>query len=223
MNEQRCKICFHPTKIILDPQLDTDYYYCTCCGFMSMDDKKVLSPELEQKRYLAHNHTLENKGYVDMLKAFVRESILPFHDDIKTALDFGSGPGLVLSMMLKEMGYEVDIYDIYFAPEPVYKNKTYDLITCTEVMEHLRNPLDTLDMLKDHVNPGGILAIMTVFHPVTFGKRKQPVEAVFKDWWYRRDRAHISFFGLETFWYIAGLLDLTILMSDGRNTISFRK
>jgi SAM-dependent methyltransferase len=191
-----------------------------------MDDKKILLPEQEQKRYLRHTNTLEDTGYVDMLKTFINKSVTPFQQNIKTALDFGSGPEPVLSQLLREMGYETDIYDIYFAPEKVYLNKTYDLITCTEVLEHLKKPLETLRMLKDHLNPGGILAVMTLFHPVyelSAAPDRLPCETVFKDWWYRRDPTHISFFRPETFYYIAKLLDMTILIMDEKNTVSFRK
>ncbi|UCH97166.1 MAG: hypothetical protein JSV88_10035 [Candidatus Aminicenantes bacterium] len=72
----------------------------------------------------------------------------------------------------------------------------------------------------------GILAVMTLFHPVyelSAAPGQLPCETVFKDWWYRRDPTHISFFRPETFYYIARLLDMTILIMDQKNTVSFRK
>jgi SAM-dependent methyltransferase len=221
MTVTACKICAQDTRLIHDEQFAINYYYCSNCGFIFMDEAKILPPQQERERYLKHMNTPEDSGYADMLKTFIKTGILPFHGNIKTALDFGSGPEPVLAALLKEMGYEVDIYDIYFAPEPVYRNRTYDLITCTEVLEHLRNPLETLKMLKDHLQPGGILAVMTMFHPLESGKRgKLPGEMEFKDWWYRRDPTHISFFRPETFRYIAELLGMSILMMDKKNTIS---
>lgn len=221
MTETACKICGHGTLPIYDGQFDINYYYCSNCGFMFMDESKILPPEQERERYLKHINTPEDSGYVDVLKTFIRTSILPFHGNIKTALDFGSGPEPVLAALLKKMGYEVDIYDIYFAPEPVFKDKTYDLITCTEVLEHLKNPLETLKLLKSLLNAGGILAVMTMFHPLASEKGgKLSGEMEFKDWWYRRDPAHISFFRPETFRYIADLLGMSILMMDKKNIIS---
>ncbi len=226
MIEESCKICSNHVRAIYDEQFDVNYYYCGSCRFLFMDDKNILPPEQEQQRYLRHTNTLEDTGYVDMLKTFINKSITPFQQNIKTALDFGSGPGPVLSQLLREMGYETDIYDIYFAPGKVYKGKTYDLITCTEVVEHLKDPLETLRRLKDRLNPGGILAVMTLFHPVydiSSTPEQLPCEKVFKDWWYRRDPTHISFFRPETFYHVARLLDITILMMDQKNTVSFRK
>jgi SAM-dependent methyltransferase len=226
MIEKLCKICSGSVRKICYQQLEVDYYYCPNCKFLSRDDQKILPAEQEQERYLRHTNTLADTGYVDMLKTFIDKSITPFKPNIKTALDFGSGPGPVLSRLLRDMGYETDIYDIYFAPGRGYLDKTYDLITCTEVLEHLKDPLETMSILKDRLNPGGILAVMTLFHPVyeiSSTLDQLPCEKVFKDWWYRRDPTHISFFRPETFYHVARLLDMTILMLDQKNTVSFRK
>lgn len=227
MLERLCKICSRDVRTIYDRQFDINYYYCHNCGFLFTDEKKILLPEQERNRYQCHTNTLADTGYVDMLKTFIKKSISPFQEKTKTALDFGSGPEAVLAILLKQMGVVVDIYDKYFSPGPVYQEKTYDLITCTEVLEHLKDPLAVLNMLKNHLNPGGILAMMTLFHPVQWEgasptPHELPGEAEFKDWWYRRDPTHISFFRPETFGYIANLLDMTILMTDNKNTISFK-
>ena len=226
MSETACKICAQNTSLIFDEQLEVEYYYCVNCRFISRDEEKSLSPEQEKQRYLLHNNTRADSGYVDMLNAFIEQSITPFHTGIETVLDFGSGPNPVLAQLLEEKGCRVDIYDIYFAPVEVYRDKTYDLIVCTEVIEHLTNPLAVLRLLREHLKPGGILAIMTLFHPVyerSSSPEQLPCERVFKEWWYRRDPTHISFFRPETFYYIAKLLDFTILMMDQRNTVSFQK
>lgn len=226
MIEEACKICSGSIRTICYQQSGVNYYYCSNCKFLFVDDKKNLPPQQEQDRYLRHTNTLEDTDYVDMLKTFIDKSITSFQPNIKTALDFGSGPGPLLSQLLRDIGYETDIYDFYFAPEKVYIEKTYDLITCTEVLEHVKNPLETMKMLKDHLNPGGIFAVMTLFHPVydlSPAEEQLPCEKVFEAWWYRRDPTHISFFRPETFYYIAKSLDLTILMMDQKNTVSFRK
>ncbi|MCP5047860.1 MAG: class I SAM-dependent methyltransferase [bacterium] len=221
MTGRKCKICRQGVGdgIIHDAQLVIDYYYCARCGFIFKDDRLILPPGMEKERYLQHNNTTANKGYVEMLESFIEESVLPYSHDMETALDYGSGPVPVLATVLRNMGYNVDIYDIYFAPGKIYEGKTYDLVTCTEVVEHLKDPMKVLTMLKNLLNPGGILAIMTLFHPV----QREGEKAVFNDWWYRRDRTHISFFRRETFEYIAGVLNLQLVMMDDKNTLSFQK
>jgi len=203
-----CKICSHNTETIKDEQFATVYFQCTNCDYMFMDEKKVVPPEKEKREYLRHNNTPENEGYVDMFKDFIEKCIAPYAEKIKTALDFGCGPGPVLAGLLKEKGFDVDVYDIYFAPEKVFKNKKYDLITSTEVLEHLKDPMETLTMLKKHLNKKGFLAIMTLFHP---GKEE------FKSWWYRRDSTHISFYTPKTFEVIASRLGMKVLKADNKN------
>jgi len=219
MRKGNCKICSNGIRAIYDRQFNLNYYHCSRCGFIAMDPGGILSREKEKARYLDHINTPGDPGYVAMLQTFLEKSVFPFHASITTALDFGSGPGPVLADILREKGCAVDIYDPYFAPEPVYKNKAYSLITCTEVLEHLEHPLETLQMLKGHLAPTGVLAVMTLFHPVD-GTAEG--DAAFKKWWYRRDPTHISFFRPETFRYIAGELGLALLMCDNRNTLSFR-
>jgi 2-polyprenyl-3-methyl-5-hydroxy-6-metoxy-1,4-benzoquinol methylase len=190
-----------------------------------MDESKILSSEKEKTEYLTHNNSLENKGYVDMFREFIKRTITPYLDikNKKKALDFGSGPGpdCVLAHLLKEEGFEVDIYDAYFAPAKVYIDKTYDLITCTEVLEHLKEPLETLKLLKKHLKLNSILALMTLFHPIK-GENLDGEEQ-FQQWWYRRDVTHASFFRPKTFQTIANLLGMSLLKIDQRNTISLQK
>ena len=145
---------------------------------------------VEKRLYCNHNNSFANEGYVRMFRKFIDDFIEPYSGEMKTALDFGSGPGPVLATLLREHGMDVDIYDVYFSPEKSYENKTYDLITCTEVLEHLKDPLPTLRLLVDHLNSQGILAVTTMFHP--------GVGEEFQNWWYRRDRTHICFYTNRT-------------------------
>ena len=205
-----CKICSHNTKTIKDEQFATNYYLCTNCDHIFMGEKKIILPEKEKQEYLRHNNTTENEGYVAMFRDFIEKCIDPYQDKIKTALDFGCGPGPVLAELLKEKGFEVDIYDKYFALEKIFENKKYDLITSTEVLEHLADPLETLKTLKKHLNKQGIIAIMTLFHP----KNKEE----FKKWWYRRDLTHISFYTPKTFEILAEMVEMKVLKVGNKNT-----
>ena len=150
-----------------------------------------------------------------MLENFIQNSIEEFLPSIKTALDFGSGPGPVLSELLKQKGLEVDIYDLYYSPKKVYQNKSYDLITSTEVFEHLSKPLEVMQTLVSHLNPNSYLAIMTKFPP------KDDEE--FLNWWYRRDPTHISFYTPKTFEVLAKKFGLEIVKFVDDNVVVFKK
>ncbi|MFH1577171.1 MAG: class I SAM-dependent methyltransferase, partial [Candidatus Margulisiibacteriota bacterium] len=156
-----CKICSKNARAIHDSQYDHNYYYCDNCDFIFLDESKIIPTDQEKKKYALHQNSFANEGYVNMFREFINKAIKPHGPQISTALDFGSGPGPVLAELLREQGFKTDIYDKHFAPEQVYLNKKYDLITATEVFEHLKHPLSTLKLLKTHLNKNGILAIMT--------------------------------------------------------------
>ncbi len=209
METRRCKICAAGARPLWDEKFKIFYFHCSRCQYIFIDEKEIVSPEKEIALYKQHNNTLENEGYVNMFEAFISKTILPYQERIKRVLDFGCGPGPVLAELLKRRGFEVDIYDPYFYPETICEQKSYDLITATEVFEHLKDPLETARLLRDHLNPCGILAVMTLFHP---GEA-----SAFKNWWYRHDPTHISFFQPQTFEVLADRLGFRVLMIDSKN------
>lgn len=215
MNNVTCKICGNDVTTIRDEQFELNYYNCINCEFIFIDEEEIVSEKEELSEYMLHENSFESEGYVNMFKRFIETSIKPYKTDIKNALEFGCGPGPVLSELLKREGYEVDIYDPYFAPQRVFENKKYDLITSTEVFEHLKDPLETVKLLKSHLNDGGILAIMTLFHLQD--------EDQFKKWWYRRDVTHISFYTPKTLRYIANIFDMKVVKIDNKNVCILQK
>ena len=210
-----CKICKASTTSVKDNKKELIYYRCTDCGFVYLDDCFIVDELKEKKQYDQHNNGFENEGYVQMFENFIEDALVPYLQNIQTALDFGSGPGPVLSELLKRRGLEVDIYDFYFSPEKVYESKFYDLITSTEVFEHLSKPLDILEMLVEHINPNGYLVLMTKFPPKD--------DQTFLNWWYRRDPTHISFFTPKSFEIMAEKTRLKVLKTLNENIVVLQK
>lgn len=215
MSRPLCKICRNPARIWKDLQFGTELFYCPDCEYLFKDATARVSPEKEKAIYLLHENTPENTGYVQMLQTFVEKAILPHGRHLRTALDFGCGPGPVLASLLDKQGYQARVYDPYFADRTEVLSRQYDLITATEVLEHLNSPLVELKKLAEILNPEGILAVMTLFHPNN--------ETACQDWWYRRDPTHIGFFTPVTLKRIARLLGLDLLDHDDRRIAVFRK
>ena len=211
-----CKICSNRTTAVSGKTFSSTYYFCAYCRFIFIDEDNIVAPGKEVDLYKQHNNTFANEGYVNMFNVFMRKTVEPYEDKIDKALDFGCGPGPVLAGLLQQKGFTVDIYDPYFAPERTFEKKSYDLITSTEVFEHLKNPLETLSMLKNHLTKDGILAIMTLFHPDDTN--------LFKQWWYRRDPTHIAFYRPFTFNVLARLAGgLEVTAFDHKNICVLRK
>jgi 2-polyprenyl-3-methyl-5-hydroxy-6-metoxy-1,4-benzoquinol methylase len=109
----------------------------------------------------------------------------------------------------------VDIYDLFYSPVRSYLTETYDLITLTEVLEHLEDPIHYFELFVKHLNENGILAVMTHFHTNN--------DVDFLNWHYIRDRSHISFFTDRTFEILAKKANLQIIYTDHKKCITLRK
>ena len=210
----QCPICNFKIYVYLE-DMGKKYYKCEECEFIFLHREYILGAKEEMQRYALHQNNIGNKGYVEMFNCFIDKIILSQKKRIQTALDFGCGPGPVLAELLKRRGIETDIYDIYFAPKKVYKNKQYDLITSTEVFEHLASPLIILQKMEQLLSIGGIIALMTVFHP--------QVSNTFKSWWYRRDPTHISFYVQKTFEVLANRVGLKLIYCDNKKNVVLSK
>lgn len=209
----KCKICCALTDHLREKKSDAVYFFCQQCGFVFLSPDFYLSPTEEKARYELHENTIENAGYVQMFESFIESAVIPWIREEAAILDYGCGPGPVLAELLRKRKYSVDVYDPYFFPAMEYTGKKYDLITATEVIEHLSDPLCCILQLKKILNPNGKIAIMTQFNthePDSFLK-----------WYYRREDTHISFFNTQVFSALAAALDLHIIYCDDTKTIVF--
>jgi 2-polyprenyl-3-methyl-5-hydroxy-6-metoxy-1,4-benzoquinol methylase len=210
-----CKICRAPVERFRDEVMKCDFFHCKACSFIFKNEKNIVSEAYERRHYEQHDNSFESPGYVAMFEEFIEKCVTPYRSGMHTVLDFGSGPGPVLSELLERNGFEVDIYDKFFAPEPVYENKTYDLITCTEVLEHIKAPLDIMIFFREHLAENGLLCLMTHFH--------SDEKNEFLRWWYRMDPTHICFFRPETFKAIAERLGFELLYFDEKKLSVLKK
>ena len=214
---EKCSLCGNHTKTLKPQPPDRErgpYLHCHRCDLIFLPNDQILPPYEEKQRYMEHDNTHENEGYVQMFEDFISETVLPFCQEGK-ALDFGCGPGPVLADLLKKRGFSVDIYDPFFFPNDRYRNETYDLVTTTEVFEHLRNPEQVLEELCCITKPGSILAVMTHLH-------QGPDE--FSEWWYHWDPTHITFYSSKTMMWITDNWPLDIIFSDNfKHTAFVRK
>ncbi len=122
-----------------DKVKDDVYYSCLKCKAIFLDQKLLLSPEKEKRRYKEHNNNVNDKGYRRFV-APITSAVFKEQDPDSTGLDFGAGPGPVISTVLKEQGYNIFQYDPYFFYDKKLLEKKYDYIVCCEVVEHFKDP-----------------------------------------------------------------------------------
>lgn len=213
MMQELCRICKNKTSVIGHPKFGS-YHLCGFCEFISKDANDILDPEDELKIYENHNNSIDDPRYVEYFKKFIDACVIDFIVKEAKGLDFGSGPSPVLSRILqRDYGIKMDIYDPFYSPQKVYDGKKYDLITSTEVLEHLDDPLSYFRLFRTLLNEKGILAVKTAFHPGCAQR--------FLDWYYIRDKTHISFYTRKTFADIASVTGMDIIYSDGLEYVVF--
>ena len=210
-----CLICKRDTNIIEDKRNKWQFLHCKKCEFIFKDPANYINSTDELKQYQNHNNTMQSRGYVEMFEKFIAITFEKYLKDITTVLEFGSGSGPVLAELLKQKDLDVDIYDKFFAPKKVYKDKKYDLITSTEVLEHIANPVEIFDFFASHIKEGGYLALMTQFHTNNAEE--------FQKWWYKNDPTHICFFRPHTFEVLASMSRFEILKHDSKKSILLKK
>ena len=190
------------------------YRRCVKCSTISRHPDFRLTPEEERARYLLHNNSPSNKGYVRWIQRF-HDFIfrLPLEPGSRI-LDFGSGPEAVMSGMMEDMGYQVFQEDPYFAPGK--PEGLFSLITSLEVFEHLSEPFQILLSLAGRSAGNGRLCISTEFLPPDFSPD------TFDSWYYRRDSSHIMFYTRQGLVDAAVEAGFTEEYSDGVRYLSLR-
>jgi len=191
-----CLLCGHTETILQHRDRFRPYFRCRICGLVFVPPAYHLNLETERARYRLHQNRFDQPGY----RRFLRRIMTPLLPELQPGfqgLDFGAGESGVLAELLTQAGFPTVGYDPFFAPQRQRLTRTYDFVTCTEVCEHLRQPLADFQQMLRLVRPGGWLAVMT-----------QLTDAVddFTGWHYLSDQTHIGFYGIATFNWIADFL-----------------
>ncbi len=188
-----CPLCGNEKFDLFFEDKKREYFRCFYCKLVFVPKRHWLTSAEEKSRYDLHENINDDDGY----RKFLSRLSTPLLKKIKRnqkGLDFGCGPGPTLSVMLKEQGQQVDIYDpFYFNNSSVFE-KNYDYICATEVVEHLCKPDKEFTTLFKMLNQGGWLALMT---KLVIDKNS------FSKWHYIRDMTHICFYSHDTFEYLA--------------------
>ena len=169
------------------------YWRCDACRLTFLSSESYLSPEEELARYLLHENSPEDSRYRQFLSRLT-DHLIPKLQPGAKGLDFGSGPGPTLSVMLEAAGFRMNLYDPYFAPDTAPLERTYDFITCTETVEHFYQPAKEFHLFDQLLRLGGWLGIMT---------ETLEADENFTNWWYHREPTHVCFYKQETMAWIA--------------------
>ncbi|CAN5547202.1 hypothetical protein BH09GEM1_BH09GEM1_09430 [soil metagenome] len=192
IQDAACPLCRATDPVVLPENLERLYFRCPVCDlvFVHPDDRP--QPAEESARYLAHQNSRDDAGYVDFLRR-IADPVCARMPVGSRGLDVGCGPVPVLAELLTERGRPTRYYDPLFHPaEDVFLDR-YDFVTCTEVVEHAHEPATLFTQLIGALRPGGTLGVMTSL---------LDAQTTFATWWYRRDLTHVCFFSEVTMRWI---------------------
>jgi len=188
------------------------FFSCDTCSVIFRDQKIFLDSTSEKSRYDKHKNDIEDLGFQNSVKSLVDKVIQNFPKESK-GLDYGCGNGPVAAAMLKKEGYNIGVYDPFYAPEKNVLQDTYDFIICNEVMEHFYNPRQEFETLKNLLKPNGMLICGTaVFYPTIN----------FDTWYYKNDPTHVIFYTPYSLEWIKNEIDFKKHIL-GSNLITFYK
>lgn len=199
VTHQLCPLCKAPSSAFFKEA----YLSCSQCGGIFLSQHLLLGAAKEKARYETHNNDVHDAGFQKFVSPIV-EAVLAKIPAGQRGLDFGSGPGPVVSCLLKEKGYDIVQYDPFFSDKPALLQQKYDFIVCCEVVEHFYFPEREFRLLRNLLVAGGRLFCMTLLY-------EQQID--FAKWFYKNDETHVFFYQASTFAWIAkhfGFSDLTI-------------
>lgn len=223
--KENCIFCGNKATIARSTG-NREYYQCSACGGFFLARQFHLDFQNEKKRYELHNNSLLDSSYKLYLENFIN-SVCNFpavRNEIpvkmKRILDYGSGPEPSLATLFELKGYDVNIYDPFFAPVLKKWTEGADLVTCLEVAEHFKNPLKDFISVAECIRGNGFLALGTHLVPEF---TIEDAWSFFESWWYRQDLAHVAFYSEKALALVAKNAGLEWLGKAGPNIYIFSR
>jgi SAM-dependent methyltransferase len=186
--ELHCPLCAGVNLSSYATDARRPYTQCDNCSLVFVPPEWYLTREEEKAEYDLHQNEVGDPGYRTFLSR-LRQPLVERLTAGARGLDFGCGSGPALAAMLTEAGFEMTLYDSFFAPDVAALDVSYDFICATEVVEHLHFPGQELAHLWSRLRPGGWMGIMT---------KLVRNRAAFDRWHYKNDPTHVCFFSEET-------------------------
>lgn len=188
-----CPLCESPETESFHKDSVRKYLRCLRCKLIFVPKEFHLQPDEERGRYDFHENSPDDPEYRAFLRRLI-DPLLPHLQKGSSGLDFGSGPGPTLSLMMRQRGFEMEDYDPFYTEDSSVLERRYDFVACTETVEHFCDPRKSWELMLGLVSPGGVIGIMTEMFEEGMN---------FSDWHYTRDDTHVAFYSKKTFEWIA--------------------
>ncbi|MCC5919167.1 MAG: class I SAM-dependent methyltransferase [Cyclobacteriaceae bacterium] len=186
-------------------EIDQTYLSCDGCKAIVMKEECRLNSSEEKARYDAHHNNIDDPGYRQFTSP-IWSWVMQHFNKSTVGLDYGCGPGPVISSILKNEGYDIKLYDPFYQDDKSIFKKKYDYVFSCEAFEHFNQPKAEIEKILPLIEKGGYLLIMTLLY-------HQGIK--FNNWFYRRDKTHVFIYSKETILFIAKQYQMDIIeLSD---------
>lgn len=202
-----CTLCETPLTTIYFSTKKNIFYECGGCGSILRSQESFLKSDSEKARYETHNNDVNDIRYQNFVSPITNAVKKSFSPEYTLGLDFGAGPGPVITKILEDNHYKVNLYDPFFYPDKSVLEQAYDYIVCCEVIEHFHHPGKEFELLKSLLKPEGKLFCMTDIYT----KEKD-----FENWYYKNDPTHVFFYTPDSLKWIEKELGFKSLSVNNR-------
>jgi hypothetical protein len=206
-----CKICAHTSQFFGDCDFNrissqtkktfgqptsagkVNYFRCSNCGFIFTNFFDAWTTQQFAEHIYNDDYLSIDTEYAEIrptINAEVIGSLLGQHKDKITLLDYGGGNGR-FAEILRQAGFQASTYDKFseFSDRPT---KTFNFLTCFEVMEHTCFPREGVQDLASLIDAKGTLIFSTLLQP-------DNIQDLGIDWWYIGPRnGHVSLFSKKS-------------------------
>jgi Methyltransferase domain len=204
-HEQICPLC-QSEEAKLIHQKYKSFYKCRQCSGIFMDKDQRLTSNDEFDRYNIHQNDIFDQKYQNFVSP-ITSAIMRDYNIGHQGLDFGAGPGPVITKVLRDHNYQIAMYDPFYHNHREVLDRKYDYIACCEVMEHFYYPDKEFLLLKNLLNPNGKLYCMTyLYHD----------EINFDTWYYKNDPTHVFIYTVATVQWIKEKFEFSSVYLDNR-------
>lgn len=185
------KNCEERNGLLLKPSGIPVYYYrCSNCGFVFTELMDIAAEEDFTSLIYNDDYIKVDPDYAKLRPENMADLVantFKGHESSISILDFGGGSGR-LTENLKARGFaDVDIYDPFTPAYATRPTKTYNLILCFEVFEHVTDPLGLVKDIRACLDPRrGFVLFSTATQP-------DNIQTIRTAWWYISPRnGHLS-------------------------------
>jgi len=186
-DEKPCRICLQSSSVFFQDQ--RTFFKCPECSLIfTLDAPGKEAEETHYKNQWATTDPGFWEKQVDVLVQLIGNYRKP-----SRILDFGSGSGEMTNEFRKR-GY--DVTPLEPMTHGYLKDQNYsaqfDVVIAVEVIEHLLLPWAEIHEIEKVLAPNGIVIFSSLLTNAFIDRRDASEQ--FKNWWYKDDPTHVSFF-----------------------------